>query len=65
LINHKVFTEEVKDLVSQRLFARQILKIGDSTRIYNSDRISEATDMGTPAKADVSKAQLGNPKRKV
>jgi hypothetical protein len=34
---------EVKDMRIQRI------KVGDWTWIYDSDRISGATDMGTPA----------------
>jgi hypothetical protein len=51
LISYKFFRKEVKNLVSRRLLASQRLKIRDSTQIYDSNRISGATDMGMPARA--------------
>jgi hypothetical protein len=45
--------EEIKDWRSQRIEEVKDLKFGDSARVYNSSRVSGATDMGIP---------IGNPR---
>jgi hypothetical protein len=44
----KLKFEELEDCRSQRIEEVEDLKFGDSTRVYDSSRVSGATDMGMP-----------------